>query len=319
MTAPAVRKISPDRQLGVALITALLVVALVAIIATSLNWNAYLDLRRTANLLAMDAALLYALGAESWAADVLADDLKTGDPDDHFGEEWATPLPPLPVDGGVIQGALEDMQGRFNINSLVTGRGERDVLAVERFERLLDSLGIDTRFASLTADWIDIDVEPGFPEGAEDGIYTGFNPPYKPPNGPIASTSELLALPEFTIDQLDILKPYITALPLGTSLNVCTARTEVIRAMDEDLNGWSPDDEDLADERTTGCTPTLAELATYVDPERFQELPLGQSSVYFRATTRVSIGTAELTMYSLLERDSQGGQVRTIIRSLGSE
>lgn len=55
-------------------------------------------------------------------------------------------------------------------------------------------------------------------------------------------------------------------------------------------------------------------------PQQYQATvsTLQQSSQWFRLTTRVSIGTAQFTLYSLLERD-RGGYSRTVLRSFGTE
>ena len=116
-------------QTGVALITAVLIVTLAAIVAGNLFWSNFLSMRRTETTLYTDQAYLYALGAEAWAADILKTDAQDSN-HDHLGEEWAVSLPPLPIDGGLLEGLVEDMQGRFNINNLVAGNGavDEDVL-----------------------------------------------------------------------------------------------------------------------------------------------------------------------------------------------
>ena len=53
-----------------------------------------------------------------------------------------------------------------------------------------------------------------------------------------------------------------------------------------------------------------------MEPE-FSET-LSETSSYFLSEVTVSIGTTELTLYSLLERGSAGGGVRPILRSFGS-
>ena len=92
-----------QRQLGVALITAVLIMTLATIAATQLVAENGLSIRRTSNLLAMDQAMLYSLGAESWVIEILKQDGRESDID-YLGEIWATPLPPLEVEGGVIPG-----------------------------------------------------------------------------------------------------------------------------------------------------------------------------------------------------------------------
>ena len=135
------------RQRGVALITAIVVVAIATVLAVRIGTRAAMDLRRTAGLVALDQGWHVALGAEAWAIEVLSDDHEDSPEIDHLGEAWAQPLPPLPVDGGEVRGALEDMQGRFNLNNLVNAEREPDVANVERFQRLLVLVGAQPRWA----------------------------------------------------------------------------------------------------------------------------------------------------------------------------
>ena len=160
------------RQRGVALITAVLMVALATMLAVDVGFRGFLDQRRTGTLFALDQAYEVALGAEAWAADFLKKDLQDSQTD-HLGEIWARPLPPLPIDGGTVEGRLEDMQGRFNINSLVNADGTTNAAAVQRLERIFSVLDVEPAWASAIADWVDADTQPGFPDGAEDSVYTG--------------------------------------------------------------------------------------------------------------------------------------------------
>ena len=143
------------RQSGVALITAMLIVALVGSVAINIAWQNALDMRRTMTLLFRDQAVHVALGAENWVQQILRDDLADSTTD-HLNEIWASELPGLPVESDVVQGelfgAVEDLQGRFNINNLVDQNGEVDQLALEQFQRLLIALELDPRFAGLAVD-----------------------------------------------------------------------------------------------------------------------------------------------------------------------
>ena len=80
------------RQRGVALITAVLMVALATMLAVDVSFRGALDQRRSATLFALDQSLEIALGAEAWAADFLKQDLQESQTD-HLGETWARPLP----------------------------------------------------------------------------------------------------------------------------------------------------------------------------------------------------------------------------------
>jgi general secretion pathway protein K len=238
---------------------------------------------------------------------------------DHFGENWAQPIPALPVDGGAVRGALEDMQARFNLNTLITDDGTVNELAVARFERLLEGAGADRRWARIMADWLDSDTVPGFPEGAEDGNYLSQNPPYRAANGPVTTISELMALPGMTLEEYLRIRPYVAALPLGSKINVCTASAPVLAALVQGGTDFG-DADSLKANRKNGCFPTLEDLQATLGADEYQALQpaISDSSNWFRAVTAVSIGTSELTLYSLIERNSAGGG-RTVLRSIGTE
>jgi general secretion pathway protein K len=307
------------RQRGVALITAVLMVALATILAVNVIYRGMLDQRRAGTLFALDQAFEVALGAEAWAADVLQRDQQQSQ-GDNYAENWAKPLPPLPVEGGTVSGRLTDLQGRFNLNSLVFADGTTNPDAVQRLARILVSLDLEPGWASTMADWIDEDTQPGFPDGAEDTVYTGQNPPYLAANMPITRASELLSMPGFGPERYAKLKPFVTALPVGTALNVCTAPGIVLDALSENVREFGLNPEDLAKRREAGCFPTLNDLRGALGDADYNKVKdsISESSKYFGATVWVTIGTTDFTLYSLLVR-GQGGLVRPQLRSIGTE
>ena len=306
------------RQRGVALITAVLMVALATMLAVDVGFRGFLDQRRSGTLLAMDQALQVALGAEAWAADFLKKDLQDSQTD-HLGEMWARPLPPLPIDGGSVEGRLEDMQGRFNLNNLVNPDGTSNPEAVKQLERLFAMLEIEPAWASAVADWVDADTQPGFPDGAEDSVYTGQSPPHLTANMPVTRVSEIMVLPGFGAERYLRVRPYLSALPVGTPLNVCTAPGMVLDALTEGSREFGLNPQDLETRRKDACFPTLEDLRGALGDAAYNELKnsLTESSKYFRATAWVTIGTTQFTLYSLLARSP--GSVRPVLRSFGSE
>jgi general secretion pathway protein K len=62
---------SPQRQRGVALIIALILVALATILATKLTFDGFLERQRSTGVLAAEQAMQFGFGAEALAADVL--------------------------------------------------------------------------------------------------------------------------------------------------------------------------------------------------------------------------------------------------------
>jgi general secretion pathway protein K len=309
----------PGRQRGVALITAVLMVALATMLAVDVGFRGFLDQRRSSTLFALDQGYQIALGAEAWAADFLRKDMQDSKTD-HLGETWARPLPPLPIDGGTVEGRLEDLQGRFNLNNLVHADGTTNPEAVKQLERILAMLEIESSWATAVADWIDQDTQPGFPDGAEDTVYTGQAPPHLAANMPVTRVSELMVLPGFGAERFARLKPFVSALPVGTPLNVCTAPGIVLDSLSDETREYSLNPDDMLKRREDACFPTLEALRGSLGDEKYNELKnsLTESSAYVRATVWVTIGTTQFTLYSLLARGG-AGSIRPVLRSFGSE
>lgn len=298
---------------GVALITALLIMALVTTLTYSLEWDNSLDLRRTIVLLNQDQAINVALGAESWIQSILRQDLEDSDVD-HLGEIWASDLPGLPIDGGEVFGAIEDLQGRFNINNLIGQDGAIDEPSVEQFRRLLLTLDLDPRFAGIAADWLDADQDAEFPDGAEDAIYSGLIPPYRTANQILSSASEIAALEGIDKASIDTLLPHITALPGRTAINVNTATGPVLQSLDENLT--AADVERLLSERAdAGFVDLAGSFSSLVTPEVLNQLE--EASSFFQLKVIVRIDTVRITFFSILERGPRG-DVTPILRSLGT-
>ena len=306
---------SRRQQGGVALITAVLVVAIGTMIAVNLMWEGTLDLRRAESALAADQGLLYVQGAEAWAADILRQDLVDSPDADHLGEQWAIELPPLPVDGGTITGRLEDLQARFNLNNLVGADGMEDQLARSQFERLLNHLEIDPGLAGAVVDWLDPDTELRFPTGGEDVVYTSQDPPYRTANSMITSTSELMAIAGFDRDTYRRLAPYVTVLPRGTKLNVNTASDVVLASLSDNLDLATA--AALVEERANAEFLDIdATFEGLVEPDTLLEID--GVSEHFLLTATVTLGSNQLTMRSVLQRD-RSGITRAVFRSLGVE
>src|SRR5688572_22570357 len=113
------------RQRGVALITAVLLVALGTIVATAIAFQGTMAARRGAATFALDQSIAFAQGAEAIAAYALKEDKnKTKD---ELSEDWAKPFGPVEVVPGVsLEAVLQDMQGRFNVNLLLGQDNEPD-------------------------------------------------------------------------------------------------------------------------------------------------------------------------------------------------
>ena len=232
------KRASSARQHGIALITALLIVALAATAAAAIVADEQISIRRTSNTLDSEQAYLYAAGIESWAIDILGEDKKDNQ-FDSLDEDWASLLPPFQVDGGQISGYIEDAQGRFNLNNLVDSKGKKNNSQIVIFQNLLDNLKINEDLIPLLVDWLDSDIETTFPGGAEDNEYLGGDRPYRTANQLMAHPSELRLLLGMKDEIYARLLPYVTALPKingqSTPINVNTAPAPVLQAIDRKL------------------------------------------------------------------------------------
>jgi general secretion pathway protein K len=334
------------KQSGVALIIALILVALATILATKLTFDGFLERRRAIGVLAAEQALHFGMGAEALAADALAQDLQNSPTLTTLTGPWAQPTQPLPItpqddpEGepiGTLQGQLEDMQGRFNLNNLgrITGAGSQgtttttttnttaataqDPEPLAQFQRLLVLVGLEPKWAGMARDWIDADDVPGSPDGAEDQIYTSQSPPYRTGNWPMMSPSELMNLPGFGADRYRKIAPYVTALPTAmATINICTASAPVLESLLAGNSSGEYTPEVLAAGRKTGCFPDLTSFGNILGAQRTATSKYyGTKSDYFRLTTRVTLGTTEFTLYSLLYRGN-GGKITPMLRSFGT-
>jgi general secretion pathway protein K len=317
-------------QRGVAMIIALILVALATMLAAKIGFDSYVERRRTTGVLATEQALAFSMGAEAIAADALVRSLQ-GNPNTTLADPWAQHVPPIPItpendpEGepiGVLEGGLEDLQGRFNLNNLArfdpaTGKQDEEVL--EEFQRLLMSLKLEPAWAQKVRDWLDADDQPGIPDGAEDSVYMSLTPPSRAGNWPMVTPTELLAIPGFGPDRYRTLAPYVTALPTTLAkINICTASPYVLEMLGQNMSGEFTDSDAITTGRKAGCYPDKSTFTTILGVSAAKAGPnFGTTSEFFRLTTRVTLGTTQFTLYSLLDRGA-GGKVTPVLRTFGS-
>jgi general secretion pathway protein K len=179
----------------------------------------------------------------------------------------------------------------------------------------LNHLEIDPSLAGAVVDWLDPDTELRFPTGGEDVVYTSQDPPYRTANSMITSTSELMAIAGFDREIYQRLAPYITVLPRGTKLNVNTASDMALASLSDDLDLGTATA--LVEERANAEFVDIdATFEGLVDPDTLQEID--GVSEHFLLTATVTLGSNQLTMRSVLQRD-RSGITRALFRSLGVE
>ncbi len=308
------------RQRGVALLIALLAVALAVVLIAGLLDRGELAFARTRNALRAAQANAYADGLESYAAQVLARDLDEGPLDTH-SDIWALPLPPQQVPGGRIVAQMHDLNGCFNLNNLAAADAALAAVWRERLRNLLAALELDPALAAAIVDWLDADANIDAEGGAEDAAYVVQSVPYRAGNRVFAHVSELRLVRGVGNEVYARLAPQVCALPAGTHLNLNTATTAVLMALDSRI------------------TPTLADRIRQDGAARWPDVDsalreleqqgivladrrgLGVSSAYFLARGDVSLDGVPFAFASLVERRRGGadGGVHVLMRSQGAD
>lgn len=223
-------------QKGVALITVMLIVALIAILATQMTARLQLQMQRTNNVGSNQQAYWYAMGAEAFAKSVLKQSLEENENVISLGQIWAQGENTFPVDFGEITGEITDLHSCFNLNALRTeeeenGQTATKSVARKAFEELLLALNIEgvgdfeaESMADALTDWLDANDSISSSGGAEDNDYAAKEFPYLAANNYLASLAELRIIEHFTVDVINKLKDYTCVLP-NTNTNQVNINT----------------------------------------------------------------------------------------------
>lgn len=210
----------PRTPRGAALVVAMLLTALGAAVATQMIVPLSGWIEREYRARDTQASYTLADAAASWAITVLAGDLRLG-PIDHYGEIWATPLPPTPVEGGTIEGRITDLQSQFNLNSLAP-RGVKSAPNIALAKALFVQAGVTPALVDTLADAIDRDEVTD--EGQSERQRYGR--PLR--NAPLARIGQLLEVPGFNDDHVRALSAVVVVLPEASTVNVNTASRSLI-------------------------------------------------------------------------------------------
>lgn len=302
---------SARRQNGVALISALVVVALATTAAVSMTSSQHLGMRRAESMVSRDQGYQYLLGAEQWVSVLLKRDAEETETD-HLDEAWAQSLPPLPVDGGSLAGKLTDLSSRVNINDVVDASGKLSSVHLDRLRALIEALELPKETLDPVVDWIDGDTDRFSSTGAEDNYYFNLEKPYRTSNQPLASPSELLLLRGIETEAYGKLKDFVCALPEPLTINVNTAPQEVLMSLGLDQGSAESVIENRPFDKIEDFTALDAVKQAGITKDG-----LDVKSTFFELEAQARIGRSVLRQYSILKRE--GGKVSIIARSLGTK
>ncbi|XOV80159.1 MAG: type II secretion system minor pseudopilin GspK [Aestuariibacter sp.] len=215
------------KQRGVALIIVLLIVAIVAVLATEMAGRLQLHLVRSTNIKDNNQAYWYAMGAEQYAKKTISQLIQQKDPIDST-QPWAQEDITFPMPNGGIQATLEDLRACFNLNGLFRDQGNNQKTdEIRAFRNLLgqeDNFNIPSYNADIIrdalVDWLDEDSIPFGSYGAEDPEYESLVPPYIAANGLMTNKSELRLVKGIEPKWLPDLLPLLCVIPNETELKI---------------------------------------------------------------------------------------------------
>ena len=325
---------------GVALITVMLIIALIAILATQMTARLQLQMQRTTNIGSNQQAYWYAMGAEAFAKRILIQSFEDDAEVTHLGQLWAQGENTFPVDFGEITGEITDLNSCFNLNALRVDSDEdnnstttiKKSPARRAFEELLIAINIEgvgsfeaEYMADALTDWLDADGSISGSGGAEDNDYASKEFPYLAANNYLASIGELRVIEHFTVDVIEKLKDYVCILP-DTNMNKININTiaqdqpEILVAMlgisqneasqalsSRGEEGFKNIDEFFA----------LTELVeAKIAPEKKQFFAV--KSEYFKLKTTASFNNSYFALNTIMKVDDKNN-INVISRIIGRE
>jgi len=326
---------------GVALITVMLIIALIAILATQMTARLQLQMQRTTNIASNQQAYWYAMGAEAFAKRILIQSFEDDAEVMHLGQVWAQGESTFPVDFGEITGEITDLNSCFNLNALRasdddgssnSGNGAKKSPMRSAFEELLIAIGIEgvgsfeaEYMADALTDWLDANGSISSSGGAEDSDYAAKEFPYLAANNYLASIGELRVVEHFTINVINKLKDYACVLP-DTNLNKININTiaqdkpEILVALlgisqneaSQALSARGDDGFKSVDEFFS-----LSELSkAKITPEKKQQFAV--RSEYFKLKTTASFNNSYFALNTIMKVDNKNN-ISVISRIIGRE
>lgn len=221
------------RERGAAVVSALIIVAIVAALTTGLFQRQTASTRRVENEMARVQARAMLAGGIDWARLVVRDHSRR-EPTTRGDQIWATPVLDTRIERpgdervAVFSGRVQDEQGKYNLYNLASNgvpQPEQELV----LRRLLGALQLPDTLAARMVDAMAAAQPPAPPADAPSAPQGRPAPDARAPlpRG-VDEVAALLALDPAVRSEL---RRTMTVLPAATSVNVNTAPPEVLAAL----------------------------------------------------------------------------------------
>jgi general secretion pathway protein K len=278
-------------QKGIALISTMIIIALISASVT-LMWQRFSkDLEYTAHSTNQTQALNYLYSVESWAKSILLkDDVKV----DSLEDDWAQEIPPIPIPGGMLSGQLIDLQSKLNVNNLID-------LETDPYSPQFRS------FFSSCLNSINTDLEQDY---MADLIFSYISSQSPKPKL-FEQIVELKNVKTIALEDYHIIKPSIVALPKLTTININTANKNILSCLNTNISSDMADQ--IIDQRNNKPFSTINVFWNHVktllpnltlDQIR-RDFPMefvSTTSQYFLLEVKIMLNNNKLLARSILHR-----------------
>ncbi|SFV89433.1 General secretion pathway protein K [hydrothermal vent metagenome] len=292
------------RQQGVVLIGVLIIVALISAVV-ALTWQQqHKNFILTQYTQTQQQALNYVYSMESWAKVILLRDKNIEI--DSLDEDWATEIPPIPVQGGQIHGKISDLQAKLSINNIINIKPNKVTfnnafsLCLNRLNKNLEQVQMsDLIFTYITE-------------------LLANTPALKFKFEHISSLKNIVGI---QAKEYYKIKTHLNALPKDTKININTAGKEILSCLHPDLSEYSV--EGLIDKRPFSTPKKALEALKKILPnskiskDTFPESLRATSSNYFMLESTVKIGDNTLSAKTIFHR--KNNKINIINRSYQSQ
>jgi general secretion pathway protein K len=285
-------------QRGVALLSAMITVTLVAAISASAFWVRWRSVEVESSEQARNQTTWLIRGALSWSRLILLEDAKANatHPVDHLSEPWAIELNDSKISGFVsndkkqlagdtdvyLSGRILDEQGKLNARNLLDG-DVVDQRAFAIFERLFERLGVPISELETIVQNLTTNAKRLTPLSERQLSWLGLS--------------------EGAKKQLD---GFVTWLPVRTPVNVNTTSREVLSALLPSLSDQQIDK--VLVDRSRDAWRSTADFRTQIGPTSrlLTDKQISVSSFYFRVVGQIANGLTKQSEEALMKKEVAG-------------
>ncbi len=265
-----------NKQSGIAIVSVLVVVALVSVSIVSIWDQQHKNYTSTKYQLDLQKNLRYLHSFELWAKTIIQNNDETVD---HLHENWAIPISAVEVDNGRMSGKLIDLQSRLNINNLV--QFDEDFKRVlgrrSSYQNCLDVLNNNLNQFKIS-----------------ESVYSYID---QIGSRPIADESELQKVNNFDYEKYQQIKPFVFAVSQLAPININTADKEILTCLSsKEFEGL---DSYIMDYRQAQSFTSIDDFWSFVD-QKYPDMLLEQVKATFPANL-VSVNSQHFLLESIIE------------------